>query len=252
MSDRVAFITGGASGIGAATARALSLLGIRAAICDVNASAGQNLAEEINGRYIACDVSEYGSVCDAVAECEQTLGTPTYVHLNAGIMTVPTGADFLAIEDVSLTQYQNILGVNLDGVFHGMKALLPKLKAGEGGTITTTASTAAFGDLAIDPLYSATKHGLIGLVRSVAGANSGSGVRINAICPSVVDTGIVPDAFRDPETIMSPAEIAEDIVDLLLHGTNGEIRAKVSGRAAFIVPPVELSGIEAPTLGVAG
>lgn len=185
MSDWVAFITGGASGIGAATARALPTLGIRAAICDVDASAGQCLAEEVDGRYIACDVSEYGSVCEAVAECEQMLGVSTYVHLDAGIMTVPAGADFLAIEDASLAQYQNIMGVNLSGVFHSMKALLPRLKAGEGDTITTTASTGAFGDLPIDSLYSATKHSLIGLVRSVAGANTGSNVRINAVCPSV-------------------------------------------------------------------
>lgn len=248
MKDEIALITGGATGIGAATAQALAARDMRVVVCDINVSAGQRLADEIEGLFIECDVSDFNSVRDAVSACEQTFGTPTYGLLNAGIMTVPAGGDFLPIEAVSLEQFHRITGVNFNGVFHGMKALLPKLKAVGGGAITTTASTAAFGQLAIDPLYSATKHGLVGFVRSVAGANTHSKVRINAICPSVVDTAIVPESFRDPDTIMPPQEMAEAIVDLLLHGRNGEIRAKVAGAEAFVVPPVDVAATGGPRL----
>ena len=110
-------------------------------------------------------------------------------------------------------------------------------------TVTVTASVAAFGSLPIDPLYSATKHALVGFVRSIASANAHRGVRINVICPGVVDTAIVPDSFRDPATIMPPDELAAEVVDLLLHGGNGEVRAKLGGKPAFEVPVIDvLSG----------
>ena len=241
MTD-VGFITGAATGIGAATARALADNGVRVAVCDVNEAAGTALAEAINGRFIPCDVTQYESVAGALDDCISSLGVPRYAHLNAGIMTVPTGDDFLAIEDVSIEQYRRILGVNLDGVFYGVKCLLPAMRDG-GGAITVTASVAAFGMLPIDPLYSATKHALVGFIRSIAQANRGGSVRLNVICPGVVDTAIVPDSFRDPATIMSPDVLAAEVVDLLLRGENGEVRAKISGRDAIIVPPIDVNSI---------
>ncbi len=241
MSEQnIALITGGATGIGAATAQLLSQQGARVAILDVNESQGEALAADIGGRFYHCNVTDFESVTAAVAQCRHDLGTPTYAHLNAGIMTVPTGSDFLAIETVSVEQYQRIVGVNLNGVFYGVKALLPEMRA-RGGAITITASVAAFGSLPIDPMYSATKHALIGFARSVAGANEGGPVRINVICPGVVDTAIVPDAFRDPATIMPASELAAEVVDLLTQGKNGEVRAKIAGRAAFEVPPIDVS-----------
>ena len=237
----VALVTGAATGIGAATARQLAGKGCKVAVCDVNEAVGQALAEEIGGLFIGCDVSRFDAVDAAVAQCESELGVPRYAHLNAGIMTVPTGDDFLQIEDVTVEQYRRITGVNLDGVFFGIKSLLPRMRE-SGGAITVTASIAAFGNLPVDPLYSATKHALVGFVRSIAAANDGGPVRLNAICPGVVDTAIVPDAFRDP-TIMSPATMAEEVVDLLENGRHGEIRAKVTGVDAFEVPPIDISAL---------
>ncbi len=239
MADKVALITGAATGIGAATAERLSECGVRVAVCDINEEAGAKLAESIGGIFIPCDVTDYDSVQAAVSSCTDQLGVPDYGHLNAGIMTVPTGDDFLAIEDVSLEQYKRIIGVNLDGVFYGLKALLPVMR-GRGGAVTITASVAAFGMLPIDPLYSATKHALVGFARSIAGANEGGSVRVNVICPGVVDTAIVPDSFRDAATIMPPSELAAEVVDLLENGANGEVRAKVTGKSAFVVPPVDV------------
>jgi NAD(P)-dependent dehydrogenase (short-subunit alcohol dehydrogenase family) len=242
MPDQVALITGGATGIGAAVATQLAQQGVRVAICDVNQTDGEALADRLGARFFVCDVTSLASVTKAVAACIKALGVPDYAHLNAGIMTVPTGDPYLAIEDVSIEQYKHIVSVNLDGVYHGLKTLLPVMRS-SGGAVTITASTAGLTLVPVDPMYTATKYALVGLTRAVAAANTGSNVRINAICPGVVDTGIVPDDFRKPEYGMMPAEvIAREIVDLLVNGENGEVRVKNNAdRQAFRVEPPDLS-----------
>lgn len=243
MSDPVLLVTGGATGIGAAVATLATEQGCKVAICDVNEAAGSALAEQLDGRFIPCDVTSLASVSDAVARCEAELGVPTYAHLNAGIMTVPTGAPYLAIEDVSEAQYHNIVGVNLDGVFHGAKVLLPKMRAA-GGAITITASIAGLSAVPVDPMYTATKYALVGFGRAVAAANEGSNVRINVICPGVTDTQIVPDDYKAAEYNMMPAEVmALEVVDLLKHGANGEIRVKMAtDQPAFVAELPNLRG----------
>lgn len=238
MASKIALITGAATGIGAQVARLLAARDIKVAICDVNAEAGRALAQEIGGLFLPCDVTRLSSMTAAANSCIKALGVPDFVHLNAGIMTVPTGAPFLAIEDVSLEQYRRIVGVNLDGVFHGVKVLLPRMRK-KGGAITITASIAGLGVLPIDPMYAATKYALIGFGRAVAGANANTSMRINVICPGVVDTGIVPDAFKSPD-IMSPETMAAEVVDLLHNGPNGEIRVRIAQRPAFAVLPPDL------------
>jgi len=240
MEGKIALVTGAATGIGAATVRQLAAKGCKIAVCDINERDGKALADEVSGIFIVCDVTDFDSVVSAVATCEQAFGVPDYAHLNAGLMTVPTGDPFLAIEDVSLEQYRRILGVNLDGVFHGTKALLPKMRA-KGGAITITASIGGFGVLAVDPLYATTKYALVGYGRSVAEANKDGNVRINVICPGVVDTNIVPDDFKAPD-IMTPDTMAAEVVDLLENGPNGEIRVKLADEQAFAMRPQELVG----------
>lgn len=237
VAGKIALVTGAATGIGAAVCRVLAARGVSVAVCDVNDADGQALAQEIGGRFLHCDVSSLDSVRQAVEKCRSLLGVPDYAHLNAGIMTVPTGDPYVALEDVTQAQYRRILGVNLDGVFHGLKTLLPLMR-GTGGGVTMTASTAGLGPVAVDPLYTASKHALIGLGRAVAAANSDAGIRINVICPGVTDTGIVPDDFRKPQYGLMPAEMmAAEIVDLLLHGDNGEVRVKhAADKPAFAIP----------------
>ena len=242
MGEKVAFVTGAASGIGEAVSRQFRTSGERVAMCDINASEGERIAQGIGGYFIHCDVSDAESVEAAVQDCAATLGAPNYAHLNAGVMTVPPGDPYLAIEDVTVEQYRRITGVNMDGVFFGLKSLLPRMKAGGGGAITITASIAGLGPLGIDPLYGMTKAGMIGFGRSVAAANADSNVRINVICPGVVDTAILPDEFRGPELErMAPSVMASEVVDLLLRGENGEVRVKVAGRPGFRVEAVDLS-----------
>ena len=239
----IALVTGAASGIGAAVAKALAAKGARVAVCDVNESQGQAVAEEVGGVFIPCDVSDLASVEAAFRACVEALGTPSYVHLNAGLMTVPTNDPMLPIEEVSEAQYRRIVGVNLDGVYHGLKTAIPLLRE-NGGGITLTASTAGLSVVPGDPMYTATKYAVIGMGRAVSAANEGSNIRINVICPGVVDTAIVPDAYRAPEfNVMPPEVMAAEVVDLLYNGANGEVRVKVAeARPAYVVTPQDLSG----------
>ena len=241
MTSKIALVTGASTGIGAAVSAALAETGIKVAICDVNEQDGERLASQLGGAFIHCDVTSSPSVEKAVRTCVDRLGVPDYVHLNAGIMTVPTGDPFLAIEDVSEQQYRKIVGVNLDGVYHGMKSVLPHMRE-KGGTITITASTAGLSVVPVDPMYTATKYALVGFGRAVSAANEGSNVRINVICPGVVDTAIVPDEYKKPEFGMMPTSvIAAEIVDLLMNGENGEIRVKVgTDRPGFTVEMPDL------------
>ncbi|NIP15218.1 MAG: SDR family NAD(P)-dependent oxidoreductase [Pseudomonadales bacterium] len=235
--NAIALVTGGATGIGAEVCRQLAGAGARVAICDVNEADGAPLAESVGGEFLFCDVADVASMEGAVVGCCERLGVPDYAHLNAGVMTVGRYDAYLALEDVSAAQYRRVIGVNVDGVFNAIKALLPRMRE-KGGAITVTASIAGFGPLAIDPLYAATKAALISLVRSIAAANEGSNVRINAICPGVVDTAIVPDVMSGTIPMMPPSTMAAEILDLLDRGPSGEIRVKLNEETpAFHVEP---------------
>ncbi|MBH79179.1 MAG: dehydrogenase [Gammaproteobacteria bacterium] len=241
MAQEIGLVTGAASGIGAAVARQLAQGGAKVAVMDVNEQAGVEVAAEIGGEFIRCDVSDYDNFDGAIAACVERLGVPDYAHLNAGVMTVGQSEAFLPLEEVTLEQYRRIIGVNLDGVFNGLKSLLPRMRD-NGGGITATASIAGLGPLPFDPLYGTTKHAVVGLVRAVAAANEGSGLRINCICPGGVDTAIIPDALKAGGfNAMTPDVMAAEVVDLLTQAPNGEVRVKLSAdQPAFAVPAMEL------------
>ena len=238
----IALVTGGSTGIGAAVCRLLAAKGSKVAICDINAKAGEALAAEIGGKLIQCDVSDLTSVEAAFKTCCDELGAPDYVHLNAGIMTVPTNTPYIPIEDLTEAQYHKIVGINLNGIFHGMKTALPLMRE-KGGAITLTASTAGLSVVPVDPMYTATKYAVIGFGRAVSAANEASTVKINVICPGVTDTQIVPEEYKAPEfNVMSAEVMAAEIVDLLLNGENGEIRVKnAADKPAFTAPLQDLS-----------
>jgi NAD(P)-dependent dehydrogenase (short-subunit alcohol dehydrogenase family) len=220
MKGKVAIVTGAAAGIGAEVAAQLAAAGARVAVFDVDRTAGERRAAEVGGVFAHCDVSDPDSWAKALATCIDALGVPDYAHLNAGVMSVGAAEPFLPIEAV-----------------FGLQALLPHMRA-RGGAITVTASIAGLIALPIDPMYSATKHALVGLVRSVAAGMDGTGMRLNAICPGGVDTAIVPDALRAGDiAMMQPAVLAAEVVDLLRTGSNGEIRVKLAAAVpAFAIP----------------
>jgi NAD(P)-dependent dehydrogenase (short-subunit alcohol dehydrogenase family) len=237
MQGKVALVTGAASGIGAAVARQLAARGAKLVLLDINAAAGEELASSLGATFMRCDVADPAAWTETVRTCIAGAGVPDYVHLNAGVMSVGAGEGFMRLEDVPLANYQRIVSVNLGGVVFGMQALLPHMCTRHGAAITVTASMVGLVPLAVDPLYSATKHALVGLVRSVAAGMENLPLRVNAICPGGVDTAIVPVALRAAGMDLMPVELlATDVLDLLEHGANGEVRVRLGiDKPAFAV-----------------
>jgi NAD(P)-dependent dehydrogenase (short-subunit alcohol dehydrogenase family) len=185
---RNALITGGASGFGAEVARQLTRRGDQVVLLDVNDDDGKELAGELGGHYLHCDVSDPEQVAATTAEAERLLGGLDLFFLNAGIAT---GCGMT--EDFDLARYRRAMGVNLDGVVFGVHAALPVLQRRGGGAIVCTASMAALTPTAFDPVYGANKAAVVGFVRSMAPVLTPLGITINAFCPGFAETKIITD-----------------------------------------------------------
>ena len=233
FEGRVAIVTGGASGLGAAVVRRLAGAGASVLIVDVDAGRGEPLAAETGGRFVAADVGDPTAWPRVVGTAVDDLGGLDYVHLNAGI---PTGAYPVAIEDVSDAQYRRVMGVNIDGVFFGVRACVPVMSEAGGGAIVVTSSLAGLIPLPQDPVYGATKHAVIGLVRSLAAPLEQHSITINAICPGGIDTPLLEvararDEMRDAgRQLMDPAFAAEVVADVMLGDETGQAYAVLFGR----------------------
>ncbi|MGI5287615.1 SDR family oxidoreductase [Nonomuraea polychroma] len=184
----VALITGAASGIGAATARRLSAGGVRCVLVDLDGAGVERLAKEVDGTWLAADVSREEASLEAVALAEQRFGRLDLVHLNAGI----SGRVDVTAFDVE--RYRQVMGVNVDGVVFGVRAAVPLLLRSGGGAIVVTSSLAGLVGYAGDPIYTMTKHAVVGLVRALAEPLAAQNIRISAVCPGFTDTPLVAEA----------------------------------------------------------
>jgi NAD(P)-dependent dehydrogenase (short-subunit alcohol dehydrogenase family) len=201
FEGKVVIVTGGASGIGRATALRLAAEGARVCIADMNAEAAAAVVAEIEGAggaALACgaDVSQEADNAHMV---EQTLARFGAVHgafLNAGIGRPGT------IIDGVVADFDAIIAVNLRGVYLGMRAVAPALIAAGGGTLVATASVAGLRGTRGMPAYIASKHAVIGLVKAAAAELSAHKIRVNAICPGVIDTPILGAAAHGVESVL--------------------------------------------------
>jgi NAD(P)-dependent dehydrogenase (short-subunit alcohol dehydrogenase family) len=185
LDGKVAVVTGGASGIGAGVARWLGARGAHVVVADVDEAGGEAVAAEVGGRFVRTDVREPGDSVAAVALAEDTWGGLDLVHLNAGVTTGTSIADF----DPEL--YRRAMGINLDGVVYGAAAAIPALRRRGGGTIVATASMAGVYPMMGDPFYSANKHAVVGFCRSLGATSWFEGIWVQALCPSFTDTPIL-------------------------------------------------------------
>jgi NAD(P)-dependent dehydrogenase (short-subunit alcohol dehydrogenase family) len=213
----VGLVTGGASGVGEATVEALTRAGAVVAVCDINPN-GAKVAERCGGMFVELDVADSRAWADAMREVTAALGPIDVAHLNAGIMTARADEPIDSAMDLSKItdeRCQRIVSINLGGVLHGLRHLWDPMTSRGHGAIVATASAAGLAGYMFDPLYSATKHGVVGLVRSVAPALSGRGVRVQALCPGGIDTPLLPDIARSIP-LLSAEQVASAVADLLL------------------------------------
>lgn len=193
INQCAAIVTGGASGMGAATAKRLHQLGAKVAILDLNMAAAQALAKEIAGVAIHCDVTQANSVHHALTEAAQRHG-PARICINcAGIVHSRRMVNQQG--PMPLEEFEKIISVNLIGTFNVMRlaaaAMIPLPPLGESderGVIVNTASIAAFEGQIGQTAYSASKGGIIGLTLPAARELAAFGIRIMAIAPGLVDT----------------------------------------------------------------
>jgi NAD(P)-dependent dehydrogenase (short-subunit alcohol dehydrogenase family) len=188
LRDKVALITGGASGLGRATAFALAEAGVEVVVADVTVEDGEAVARDIGGRFVECDVRTLEANEAAVRFCVDECGGLDLVYLNAGVSTgCGLGDDF------SEELYRRAMSINLDGVVFGTHAALPALRS-RGGAIVATASLAGLVAMPLDPIYAANKHAVVGLARAMGPALAHESVRFNAVCPGFAESQIIADA----------------------------------------------------------
>jgi NAD(P)-dependent dehydrogenase (short-subunit alcohol dehydrogenase family) len=195
LQGRRALVTGGASGIGAAIARLIAAEGAHVVIADVDAGAGRVVADEVGGDFVRLDVSDAEAWDRVVSDHDDIdLG-----FLNAGVTTGTGNAligEGLPLAGLTDADYRRIMGVNVDGVVFGIRALAPLMAARDGGDIVVTASIAGLVPIPPDPIYGLTKHAVVGVVRSVAPGLAERGVHISSINPGFADTAILNDETK--------------------------------------------------------
>jgi NAD(P)-dependent dehydrogenase (short-subunit alcohol dehydrogenase family) len=228
IDGAVALVTGGAGGIGAAIAERLAGLGARVVVADVDGAAAAAVAQRIGGRAVRCDVGRLDDNVAAVAAAVDAYGGLDVVALNAG---VTTGHG----PDLDLDSYRRAMAVNLDGIVFGAHAARPALLARGGGDVIATASLAALDPTPLDPIYSANKAAVVGLVRALGPAWAGDGIRVNALCPGFTDTPMVDPLRHTLAEAGMPLMPAGSVVDAFLAaltaGRTGECWFVQFGRA---------------------
>jgi NAD(P)-dependent dehydrogenase (short-subunit alcohol dehydrogenase family) len=214
LAERRAVVTGGASGIGKATAIAMARAGAEVVVTDIDEAGGANVAAEIGGSFAMLDVAD-PAAWDRVVS---TAGPFDIAFLNAGITTnqglpLTDGNPIVTLTDDA---YRRIMSINLDGVVFGTRAVLDGMIERGSGDIVATASLAGLVPIGLDPIYGLTKHGVVGFVRSVAQhlANTPDSpdICISALCPSFTDTNILDARAREMLTVLDVPLMSTDHV----------------------------------------
>lgn len=181
-TGRHALITGGGSGIGAATARMLAAEGAKVSILGRRIEPLRAIARDVGGTAIVCDITKRDASETAFAEARTANGPIDFLVLNAGI------ADSAPFARTSRDNFDRIIATNLTALFDASQLALPDLLQGENKRIVVVASVAGLRGAAYAAPYVASKHGAVGLVKSLALEFSRTHLTVNAVCPGFVDT----------------------------------------------------------------
>ena len=188
LEDKVAIVTGGARGIGAATAERFVKEGARVLLTDVLVDEGKATAAELGdaARFVEHDVTDETQWPKVVELCERELGTPVILVNNAGI----GGVHFELMETLSADLARKILDINVIGVLLGMQSVVPAMESAGGGAIVNLSSTAGIRAMNGLAMYSASKSAVMGLTKAAAMELGPRGIRVNSVHPGGADTAM--------------------------------------------------------------
>ena len=197
IEGKVAVVTGGCSGIGLATVRRFAQEGAKVVIADLNDDLGAQLAEELGGTYVHCNVADKAEVDNLFKVAFDTYGRIDIAFNNAGIS--PPEDD--SILDTDLEAWDKVQLVNLTSVYLCCKAVLPYMLEQKSGSIINTASFVAILCAATSQIsYSASKGGVLSMTRELGVQVAREGIRVNALCPGPVNTPLLKELFaKDAE-----------------------------------------------------
>ena len=208
FENKVAIVTGAASGIGLATARAFAEAGAAVALADVTEGAVRSAAKELvaaghEAIGIRCDVADEAQVAAMVEQTVTTFGRLDAAFNNAGVQAPPRD-----MADEAAEEFDRVNAVNLRGVWACMKYELRHMREQGSGAIVNCSSLGGLVGLPSRATYHASKHGVIGLTRSAALEYAPRGIRINAVCPGTINTPMVADMLEKQADAMK--EIMRD------------------------------------------
>ena len=196
LEDRVAVVTGGASGIGLASVRRLASEGARVVVADTDTSAGPLAAKEVDGLFVEVDVTDEQAVSGVFERAKEKYGSVDVAFNNAGIS--PPEDD--SILDTGIDAWRRVQEVNLTSVYYCCKAVIPyMLEQGKGSIINTASFVAVMGAATSQISYSASKGGVLAMSRELGVQFARQGIRVNALCPGPVNTPLLQELFATDE-----------------------------------------------------
>lgn len=228
FADSTVLITGGGSGIGAATAVQLARRGAAVVLADIDLANAETVAKQIladggQATAVRTDVADPAQVEEAVA-----LSVETYGGLHHALNNVPSAKPGVRVGDIDVADWQHVINVGLNGVFYGLRHQVPAIRDAGGGSIVNISSIAGLWAPSMNAGYGTAKHAIIGLTKTAALDHARDGIRINTVCPAFIRTPLLLNGL--------PPERVEQLVKKHPIGRLGEAE-DVANLIVFLMSP---------------